>query len=468
MIRLFQQYVSAKSLFLVFLDGALITLALLCAAGLRFWNSPPEFSSYVQMPLFALQALTVVLAFQVCFYYNDLYDANHYRGRNDGFARLGRALGAACLLLGLLYFLVPSLLIGRGVLFIGMALVSVFMVGSRVVIDKTWPLTSPRQKILIVGTGELASAVAREFSRRDDLNVEIAGFVRPDSVKGPTPDVLYGRPILGSTASLEKLALDNNISRVVVAMEDYRGALPARDLVKLRVSGLLIEDAHTAMAALTGRVWLQTVRPSWFVFSDGFHRSRIIRAAKRCLDVISALTGLLISLPVMLLVAVLVRLDSKGPVLYRQSRVGLRGRCFEVLKFRTMRVDAEKSGAQWSQDNDPRITRIGRPLRKFRLDELPQFLNVIRGEMSFVGPRPERPCFVEMLRTEIPYYDERHTVRPGLTGWAQVQYPYGASVEDARRKLEYDLFYLKNLSISFDCAIIFNTVRIVFGGRGGR
>jgi exopolysaccharide biosynthesis polyprenyl glycosylphosphotransferase len=239
--------------------------------------------------------------------------------------------------------------------------------------------------------------------------------------------------------------------------------------VKLKVQGVTIEDAQSTMAALTGRVWLRSVRPSWFVFSDGFRRSRVGMVSKRAIDLVFSLLGLLFSAPIMLLIAVAVKLDSKGPVLYRQTRVGWKGRHFQVLKFRSMRVDAEaENGAQWALENDPRVTRVGRVLRKFRLDELPQFINVICGDMSFVGPRPERPVFVEQLRKAIPYYDERHSVRPGITGWAQVQYRYGASVEDAYRKLEYDLFYLKNTSILFDCAILFQTIRIVLDGQGGR
>jgi exopolysaccharide biosynthesis polyprenyl glycosylphosphotransferase len=223
------------------------------------------------------------------------------------------------------------------------------------------------------------------------------------------------------------------------------------------------------MAALSGRIWLESIHPSWFIFSEGFRRSRLTLTIKRALDLAFSLIGLVISLPVMALVAIAVKLDSPGPVIFRQQRVGLGGKGFEVLKFRSMRVDAEEAnGAQWASKNDPRATRVGAFLRKFRLDELPQFVNVIRGEMSFVGPRPERPVFVEQLRKEISYYDERHSVRPGLTGWAQVQYPYGATVQDAYRKLEYDLFYLKNMSIFFDCAIILETIRTVFTGRGAR
>jgi len=279
----------------------------------------------------------------------------------------------------------------------------------------------------------------------------------------------FGIPVLGSAHQMEAIAHEHGISRIIVALEDRRGALPIRELVTVRVQGVRVEDATTALSALTGRIALHAVRPSWFVFSDGFYRSRWNDVLKRVLDIFGSICGLILSSPVMLLVALAIKLDSRGPVFYRQTRVGGKRKHFEVIKFRSMRVDAEKgTGAQWAQEDDPRVTRVGRFLRKYRLDEFPQFLNVIRGDMSFVGPRPERPCFVEELRKAIPYYDERHSVRPGITGWAQVQYSYGSSVEDAFKKLEFDLFYLKNMSITFDLAIIFRTIRIVTGGQGGR
>jgi sugar transferase (PEP-CTERM system associated) len=309
---------------------------------------------------------------------------------------------------------------------------------------------------MILGSGDFAHTVARELKRRDDLSVEFAGVFDPADN-------------LESSGSLETVVRSQEVTRIIVAMQDRRGLLPVRELVRLRVQGVKVQDAHTAVAELSGRVWLETIRPSWFVFSEGFHRSKVTLGIKRLLDVTFALLGLIVTAPIMALVAVAVKLDSKGPILYRQERVGYRGVTFEVLKFRSMRTDAEKNNQpQWAKQDDPRVTRIGGFLRKYRLDELPQFINVIRGDMSFVGPRPERPVFVEMLRKEISYYDERHSSRPGLTGWAQIRYPYGATVEDSYRKLEYDLFYLKNMSILFDCAIVLRTVRIVLTGRGAR
>jgi sugar transferase (PEP-CTERM system associated) len=357
-----------------------------------------------------------------------------------------------------------------------MLLIGVCLGLGRRVLDKAWLFGVPVQRVAILGTGPLALELARELTRRGDLSMKVEGFLSTtqssregDREGDREEEKIFGFPVLGSTADMEAIAGDRALSRIIVALEDRRGALPTRELVTLRVRGLRIDDAPTALSALTGRISLHVVKPSWFVFSEGFHRSRWNEVLKRALDLATAIVGMVVALPLMLLVAIAVRLESRGPVIYRQTRVGRRDKCFEMLKFRSMCVDAEKTNeAQWASHNDPRITRIGGFLRKYRLDELPQFWNVIRGDMSFVGPRPERPQFVKDLRQRVPYYDERHSVRPGLTGWAQVQYSYGSSVEDAYNKLEYDLFYLKNMSLIFDLAIILKTIRIVAGGHGGR
>ena len=469
MIRIFSQYVSPKNVLLIVLEAGLLVLALVCGVRLRFWNDPSEFQFYTQLPDFAWQGMVFAGIFQICFYYSDLYDVKAIRHRSEQLISLGQSLGAGSLLLGTIYFIFPDLLIGRGVFFISTMLVALFVLLTRLTLDAAWRIAAPVQNILILGTGELALTVAQELDRRGDLNTNLVGFVELSPKHANFPWTLMERPVMNGDDPLASIAAQENISRIVVAMEDRRGMLPVRDLVRLRVEGVRVEDAQTTISSLSGRVWLRTVRPSWFVFSDGFHRSRLNLVLKRIVDLSFGLAGLVISLPMMALIALAIKLDSPGSVIYRQTRVGLRGKCFEVLKFRSMNANAEaQNGAQWAQDNDARVTRVGRFIRKFRLDELPQFVNVIRGEMSFVGPRPERPVFVERLREEISYYDERHTVRPGLTGWAQVSYQYGASLEDAFRKLEYDLFYLKNMSIFFDCAIVLKTVRIVLTGHGGR
>jgi sugar transferase (PEP-CTERM system associated) len=468
MIRVFNQYVSGKSLLLMVVEALLIVLALVCAVKLRFWNSPAEALFYLSFPDFAVQATIVVLVCLACFYYNDLYDLSAGYSAVERVLRVEQSLGAASLLLGLLYFMFPSLLLGRGVFIIGMVLVTALVILSRKLLDKAWQLTAPIQRVAILGTGQLALELARELTRRDDLSMKLEGFV---GGAGPWDgnEKIFGFPFLGAARDMETIAKERGVSKIIVALEDRRGALPTRELVTLRVQGVRVEDAASALSGLTGRVSLRAVQPSWFVFSDGFHRSKWNDLLKRVLDLTAGIIGFMVTMPVMLLVALAVRRDSKGPIIYRQLRVGRMGRGFDVLKFRSMRIDAEEAtGAQWAVQNDPRVTKLGRFLRKYRLDELPQFVNVIRGEMSFVGPRPERPHFVKELRKTIPYYDERHTVRPGLTGWAQVQYAYGSSIEDAYNKLEYDLFYLQNMSLTFDLAIIFRTIRIVIGGHGGR
>jgi sugar transferase (PEP-CTERM system associated) len=453
---------------LMAMESLLISLALVCGVFVRFWNEPLEFDSFIQFPDFGVQVVIFVIIFQICIYYSDLYNLHTMRTRYEQLLRVGQSLGAGCLVLGIVYYIFPSLLIGRGVFFISTALAATFVMVSRIALDRAWQFAAPKQNILILGTQEMAVTVARELMRRDDLNLQLVGFVQTAGTPGNQQE-LFGQAIVGSADNLEAIATEHRVARIIVALEDRRLKMPTRDLVKLRVQGIRVEDAHSTISSLTGRVWLNTVQPSWFVFSDGFHRSKTTLVLKRLVDLSFGLVGLVLSLPVMALVAIAIRLDSKGPVIFRQKRVGYRGKCFELLKFRSMYVDAEQeNGAEWARKDDPRITRVGRFIRKFRLDELPQFINVIRGDMSFVGPRPERPVFVDQLRQEISYYDERHSVRPGITGWAQVEYDYGGNVEGAFRKLEYDLFYLKNMSVLFDFAIMLRTIRIVLTGSGSR
>jgi sugar transferase (PEP-CTERM system associated) len=469
MIRVFNQYVSTKNLLLVVQEAILIFLGLTIGAGFRFAANTSEFRNYTQMPKFALEAVIVVVVVQVCFYWADLYSIMRIRHRKYELLNICEALGGAFLVLGVLYYAVPSMLLGRGVFFIGMAVSSALVITTRAVMEQALPSARPHRRILIVGTGELAAMTQRELIGRSDLRVEVVGAVTEREYVTKADEFMSPIPILGDISTIEAVAREHRITHIVVALSDRRGFLPTRELVRLRVQGIRIEDAHATISSLTGRVSLKTVKPSWFIFCEGFRRSRPTVTLKRGIDIAVSLMALLITAPIMMIVCIAIKLDSRGPIIYRQTRVGNRDEHFNLLKFRSMRVDAEAHQApQWAVDNDPRITRVGAVLRKYRLDELPQFLNILGGQMSVVGPRPERPSFVAMLRDEIPYYDERHSVRPGLTGWAQVRYGYGASVEDALRKLEYDLFYLQNMSIWFDVAILFATVRVVITGHGSR
>lgn len=468
MIRVFSQYISSKSVALIALECIIITLALLVAAKLRFWRSATEMNFIV--PAFMAQVAICVIVLQLCLYYSDFYDLRVVKRREEQAICLGQSIGAACVVLAVVYYVFPALLIGRGVFLMSMLIVAGSVMASRLALDTAWRVAAPIHNVAILGTSDLGLKVANEIQSRDDLNLRFTGIIT--SVKETRRKGIdcgeFVAPVLGGASEIEDIVERNGITRIVVALDNLQDE-PIRELIRLRVQGLRVEQAHMTMAGLTGRVWLETVQSNWFLFSSGFRRSKITLACKRAFDLIFGCIGLVLSAPVMLLVAVAVRLDSPGPVIYRQTRVGYKGKVFELLKFRSMRTDAEAvNGAQWAQEHDPRVTRLGKMLRKYRLDELPQFLNVVRGEMSFVGPRPERPMFVEQLRKEIPYYDERHMVRPGLTGWAQVEYQYGSTIAHACRKLEYDLFYLMNMSVLFDSAIAIKTVRILISGRGSR
>jgi sugar transferase (PEP-CTERM system associated) len=466
MFRIFSQYVSVKTLLLMSLEGLLVGLSLLCAVKLRFWNDSSEFAFYIAYPDFIVQSAIVIIVCVTCFYYNDLYDLSSESASVSRILRVEQSVGAACLLLGLLYFLVPGLLMSRGVFVIGMVLVMGSVVIHRRFLDKAWQLTAPEQQVLILGTGPLAVQIAHELRRRPDLSLRMRGYISAgEAGEGNGFDL----PVLGTADELEDVVNRHGISRIIVALDEQDQALPARALVKLRVRGVRVDDGPSALSALTGRIALATVKTTWFLFSNGFHRSKWNAFLKRVLDVTVGMVGLILSTPLMLAVACIIRLESRGPVIYKQTRVGFMGKPFEVLKFRSMRADAERAcGPQWASSNDSRVTRVGRILRKYRLDEMPQFINILKGDMSFVGPRPERPVFVEELSSAIAFYDERHSVRPGLTGWAQVQYTYGGSIEGTLNKLEYDLFYLKNMSLTFDMAIIMKTIRIVVGGIGAQ
>jgi sugar transferase (PEP-CTERM system associated) len=323
------------------------------------------------------------------------------------------------------------------------------------------------ERILIVGSGKLAVEVAREVLNRPDAGYRIIGFVGTDSeLLGKS---LINPRVIGLTEQLTSIVKKEGIDRIVVAMGERRGLLPTDRLLELSLAGnVSIEEGASFYERVTGRVSLNMIRPSWMIFSGRGRQARITTVSRNAVHWLVALIGFILSLPIMTLTAILIKLESKGPVFYKQERVGKNGHAFVLMKFRSMKVDAEKSGPVWASKGDDRTTRVGRIIRKVRIDEIPQFWNILRGEMSFVGPRPERPHFVSQLADEIPYYEQRHLIAPGLTGWAQIKYPYGASIEDARQKLQYDLFYIKNYSLLLDAIIMFETIKIIIFGRGAQ
>jgi sugar transferase (PEP-CTERM system associated) len=330
-----------------------------------------------------------------------------------------------------------------------------------------WFLGHPQigERILVVGSGANAIEVAREVLGRPDAGYRIIGFV--DNEPALVGKSLLNPKVIGLSSNLAQIVKSENVDRIIVAMGERRGQFPTSELLHLSLGGgVSIEEGASFYERLTGRVSLDMIRPSWLIFSGRGRQARIAGLFRNVMHRLVALIGGILSLPIALITVILIKIESPGPVLYKQERVGRNGKPFVIMKFRSMRVDAEKGGPVWATRGDDRTTRVGRVIRKIRVDEIPQFWNILRGEMSFVGPRPERQHFVNQLAQEIPYYEQRHLIAPGLTGWAQIKYPYGASVEDARQKLQYDLYYIKNQSLVLDAIILFETIKIILFGRG--
>jgi sugar transferase (PEP-CTERM system associated) len=453
-----------RTLILLVCEHALIVLAVTLAARIRLGD---DFSLAFAQEHGIAKSVLIAAIVQVCLYYADLYDLRALADRRELFTGIVQALGATSILLALLYFWVPSLIVGRGVFLVAASMVIAVVAGWRLAFEWLAHRMQPRERLLLVGTSPGAVSLARElFDRRQALGVDIVGFVDPDPARVGEP--VFNPAIIGTIDDITTIVRERNVDRVVVSLADARGKLPMQKLLDMKLEqGVQFDHLASVYEEYTGKIAIESLRPSWLVFSSGFRKALAVRTAKRALDVFAAAAGLIVAAPVMLIVALLVKLTSRGPALYHQVRVGQHGRTFTVHKFRSMRVDAEaQTGAVWAASNDSRVTPIGRLLRKSRLDELPQLWNVLRGEMSLVGPRPERPEFVRQLTEQIPYYGQRHVVRPGLTGWAQVCYSYGASTEDALQKLQYDLYYIKNLSISLDLFIILSTIKTVVLRKG--
>jgi sugar transferase (PEP-CTERM system associated) len=343
-----------------------------------------------------------------------------------------------------------------------------FLIFIRYILLRQSVLSSMTRKILIVGNGREAQALARQIIERHSSAYSISGFYPTESADQNAIQ-LPGK-VFDSSMSLEQVVLDTKVDEIIVAVKEHRGGvLPIRQLLECRILGTPVHNLTTFYERLKGEVPLESMKASWLIYGTGFTQGHLRSLAKRLFDIFSAGLLLLLLWPIMLLAALAIKIEDRGPVFFQQERVGLFGKTFLCLKFRSMRTDAEKDGvARWASTNDTRITRVGSFIRKTRIDELPQLINVLRGEMSMVGPRPERPTFVDMLEKDIPFYAIRHSVKPGVTGWAQVRYAYGASIEDAKRKLQFDLYYVKNNSVFLDFFILFETVRVVIFGEGAR
>jgi sugar transferase (PEP-CTERM system associated) len=456
---------NARTVLLLLVEAMLLFGGMVVAVYMRLGAVDAE-ATLIERHGFYKAGLVTVFCL-TSFYLFDLYDFVVIHDRRELVLRLLQALGLAWVALALTFYALPQAMIGRGVSLISLPLALGMMVGWRLAIH--WLLGHPElgERILIVGSGPFAVEIARETLERPDAGYRIVGFADSDpSLVGKS---LINPKVIGLTSELGALVQRENIDRIVVAIGDRRGQFPTQQLLRLSLSGdVSIEESASFYERLTGRVLLDMIRPSWLIFSSRGQRMRINDIARSIMHRTVALFGAVLSLPIAVITAILIRIDSRGPVLYRQERVGKNGRQFMLMKFRSMRVDAEKDGPVWAKSADERMTRVGRIIRKIRVDEIPQFWNILRGDMSFVGPRPERSHFVAQLAQEIPYYEQRHLIPPGLTGWAQIKYPYGASIDDAKQKLQYDLYYIKNQSLALDAMIMFETVKTILFGRGGR
>lgn len=374
------------------------------------------------------------------------------------------SLGVSFLLLSATFYLAPDLTIGRGLLAMALAILGTLQILWHLFCRVSFYHPGLARRVLVLGTGPLAREIGGLVSATNHHHVLAGYFGCPNE-----PVYVPSQHIVGNGDGLVSAALRERTDKIVVSLSERRGSFPLSEVLNCKFSGIEVIDAPSFYEQVTGKLMIENITPSWFIFSDGFHRTGFGRIAKRSADLALSLFGIILILPILPFVALGVKLTSPGPILFRQVRVGQGDRPFVLYKFRSMRADAEKlSGAVWAQKDDPRITRFGKFLRTSRLDELPQLYNVLRGDMSLVGPRPERPEFVERLKEVIPYYSERHFVKPGVTGWAQVKYAYGASVDDAIEKLRYDLYYIKNMSLLLDLFIALETVKVMMFGRGSR
>ena len=454
----------SRKVFLLIIESALIYLCGIAAVYLQFAGDSRQVLVNEHAWLKLLLPMVVV---QGSYYLFDLYEFSLIRMQSRLALRIFQALGLSAITLALIVHFVPQMWIGRNVFLVHLLLMLTAMSWWR--LFAMWLLRNPRlaERVLIVGTGKHAVELAREVLTRREGGFRVIGFLGDDPrLLGQS---LINPRVIGMVSELEQVVRSFRAERIVIAVGNQRGSLPMDSLLELKLRGdVAVEESSSFYERLTSRISTEELRPSQLIFATSSRWTCLYRRWHQVADLVLAFFGLVLSSPVMLLTAIAIRLESPGPIFYTQERVGLRNRVFKMIKFRSMRLDAEADGAKWAEERDPRATRVGRIIRKLRIDELPQFVNVIRGDMSFIGPRPERPIFVERLERDIPYYSQRHWVKPGLTGWAQVRCPYGASPEAALEKLQYDLYYIKNQSLLLDTIILFETARIVLFGKLAR
>lgn len=463
MIRLLHNNFPGRTVFLGISEVCLVALAFVAATIARLGKTDASVMlSYEQG---FLKILMLSVTFSVCMYYFDLYDSSILSNSREVLTRLVQVLGTVSILVACVYYVYPPLELGRGIFLIGLAFVAVILMLWRKLFLAINNLPQFAERVVIFGDAPLGRLLFDELRTRPELGLRIVGQISDDIAQTSQPPSDIGP----ARDDLTRLVESERASRIILTMGDDRGKLPVYQLLALKSNGVLIQDGAEVYEAVTGKVPLESLRSGWLLFSPGFRVSKTLLIYTRFICILVAALGLLLCLPLIPLIAFAIWLTSPGPVFYRQPRVGRDGSVFDCYKFRTMRPDAEAdTGPTWAADSDPRITSVGKFLRLVRLDEIPQLWNVLKGDMSLIGPRPERPEFVEWLNREIPYYSLRHTIRPGITGWAQIRYRYGNSIEDVKEKLGYDLFYIKNMSPGLDSLILFHTVKIILLGRGAR
>jgi sugar transferase (PEP-CTERM system associated) len=461
-IRLFKHYIPYAVVFLAAVDLVLLVTSAEVAwvfrahqigidvdyIGNRFWPLA-TFAASVQLAAMAV----------------GVYSAEALQSLRFSVARLLVAVSLGVIFMSIMGFMMPGITMWRSNSLYAMILAFLFLAFSRGLFGSLAGGEGFKRRILILGAGTRAQRI-KDLEAKRGSGFIIVGYIAMNENKRVIPEAIDRDAIYSLSDFVIKMAA----SEVVLALEERRNAIPLADLLRIKTTGVHVNDISTFLERETGRVDLDSVNPSWLIFSDGFSSGRRVSGvAKRLFDIIISTVLLVLSGPIILLFAILVKLESKGPALYRQERVGLFGQTYFVNKLRSMRSDAEVGGkAIWASQDDPRITRVGKFIRTVRIDELPQTWNVLKGEMSFVGPRPERPEFVDSLTEQLTYYAERHMVKPGITGWAQINYPYGASIEDSRQKLEYDLYYVKNYTPFLDILILLQTLRVVLWPEGAR
>jgi sugar transferase (PEP-CTERM system associated) len=473
MIRVFRHYLPVSLLVLGFVELLILCGSMYVAVMVRFWGlSVDEIKLLATLqsvgPVYPIypKALTFAVVTAIVMVAVGLYQRGSSR-ESWQYARLVASFIFAFAVVTIIFYAIPGLFLGRGVF--GLTFVIAFsgILLARLLYNQWTGRKGLKRRVLVLGAGTRAAKVnALELEGNGRQGFQVVGYL---PLQGGHHFIDKSK-IIAKTESIYAIALKHNVDEIVVGVRDRRGGgLPVEEVLQCKIHGIPVVELSTFFERETGHVQLQSLNPSWIIFSDGFAQGSLRDITKRLFDICASGLLLVLTLPLMLITALLIPLESRGPVFYRQERVGQGGKTFMVLKFRSMRTDAEKNGKpQWAGKNDSRVTRIGAFIRKVRIDELPQILNVLKGEMSFVGPRPERPFFVEQLTQQIPYYSYRHNVKPGITGWAQICYPYGASVEDAIEKLQYDLYYTKNHSLFLDLIILFQTMQVILFGQGAR